>query len=80
VPFALAGVLLSAAWIRGPFYDACLAVQLGFYALSLLAGMHARLGVASRLADAALTFVVLNTAALLAFRNFVLGRKTIWSR
>ena len=80
VPFALAGVLLSAAWIRGPFYDACLVAQLGFYALSLLARRHARLGVVSRVADAALTFVVLNTAALLAFRNFVLGRKTVWSR
>jgi len=80
VPFALAGVLVSSAWIGGPFYDACLAAQLCFYALSVLAGMRARLGVASRVADAALTFVVLNTAALLAFRNFVLGRKTIWSR
>lgn len=80
VPFALAGVLFSSAWIGGPFYKACLAAQLCFYALSLLAGMRARLGVVSRVADAALTFVVLNTAALVAFRNFVLGRKTVWSR
>jgi len=80
VPFALAGVLLSAAWIRGPFYDMCLIVQIGFYALSLLAGMQSRLGILGRLADAALTFVVLNTAAVVAFRNFVLGRKTVWGR
>jgi poly-beta-1,6-N-acetyl-D-glucosamine synthase len=80
VPFALAGLLISAAWIRGPFYLTCLAAQLGFYMLSLLAAMPARLGVLGRVADAALTFVVLNTAALLAFRNFALGRKTLWSR
>ena len=80
VPFALAGVLLSAAWLGGAFYGVCLIVQLGFYALSLLAGMQARLGIVGRVADVALTFVVLNTAALVAFRNFVLGRKTVWGR
>jgi cellulose synthase/poly-beta-1,6-N-acetylglucosamine synthase-like glycosyltransferase len=80
VPFALVGVLMSAAWIRGPFFDACLAAQLVFYALSLLALMHARMGIVGRVADVALTFVILNTAALVAFRNFVLGRKTVWGR
>jgi biofilm PGA synthesis N-glycosyltransferase PgaC len=80
VPFALAGVFLSSAWIGGSFYMTCLAVQLGFYMLSLLAALPARLGVVGRVADAALTFVLLNTAALVAFRNFALGRKTVWSR
>lgn len=81
VPFALAGLLLSAAGLRGPFYMTCLFAQLGFYTLSALAVIPARLGgVVGRLADAALTFVLLNTAALVAFRNYALGRKTAWSR
>ena len=80
VPFALAGLLLSSAWLGGVFYVSCLALQICFYALSLLATIHARLGVIGRVADAALTFVLLNTAALVAFRNFALGRKTAWSR
>jgi virulence-associated protein VagC len=81
VPFALAGLLLSAAGLGGPFYMTCLFAQLGFYTLSALAVIPARLGgVVGRLADAALTFVLLNTAALVAFRNYALGRKTAWSR
>ena len=80
VPFALAGLLLSSAWLGGPFYLTCLAAQIGFYTLSLLAAVPARLGVVGRVADAALTFVLLNTAALVAFRNFALGRKAAWGR
>ena len=80
VPFALAGLLVSSAWLGGVFYLTCLAVQIGFYTLSLLAAIPARLGVVGRVADAALTFVLLNTAALVAFRNFALGRKAAWGR
>ncbi len=80
VPFALAGLLVSSAWLGGPFYLSCLTAQLCFYTLSLLAALPARLGVIGRVADAALTFVLLNTAALVAFSNFALGRKTAWSR
>jgi cellulose synthase/poly-beta-1,6-N-acetylglucosamine synthase-like glycosyltransferase len=80
VPFALAGLLVSTAWLGGPLYLTCLLAQIGFYTLSLLAAIHARLGVIGRVADAALTFVLLNTAALVAFRNFALGRKTAWGR
>jgi biofilm PGA synthesis N-glycosyltransferase PgaC len=80
VPFALAGLLLSSGWLSGPFFLTCLVAQIGFYTLSLLAAIPARLGVVGRVADAALTFVLLNTAALVAFRNFALGRKTAWGR
>ena len=80
VPFALAGLLLSSAWLGGPFFLTCLGAQIGFYTLSLLAAIPARLGVVGRVADAALTFVLLNTAALVAFRNFALGRKAAWGR
>jgi hypothetical protein len=32
------------------------------------------------MSDAALTFVLLNGAAVVAFVNFVTGRKTVWAR
>jgi hypothetical protein len=38
------------------------------------------IGPLSRVADAARTFVVLNTAAMMAFVNFVTARKTLWVR
>jgi hypothetical protein len=51
-----------------------------FYGLSLLALTHLRLGFLQRLADPAKTLVVLNAAALVAFLNFAVGRKVVWSR
>jgi hypothetical protein len=39
-----------------------------------------KMGPAARAADAAFTFVVLNTAAMVAFANFVTGRKVAWTR
>jgi hypothetical protein len=56
-----------------------LVLQLAFYGLSLLSMAHVRLGPIGRLSDAALTFVVLNTAAMVAFFRFVTGRKMAWS-
>ncbi len=80
VPFALAALLLASAGISGPFYRAALILQLAFYALSLLAlSRVVKRGIVARTADAALTFVVLNTAAVVAFTNFVTGRKAVWS-
>jgi poly-beta-1,6-N-acetyl-D-glucosamine synthase len=78
VPFALAVALLTSAFLPGPFYHAALWLQLGFYGLSMLGWTRWNLGPVSRLSDAAYTFVALNTAALVAFANFVTGRKTIW--
>jgi poly-beta-1,6-N-acetyl-D-glucosamine synthase len=78
VPFAVAGALLSAMLLRQPLYRMALLMQLAFYALSLLAMMRLRPGLLARAADAALTFVVLNTAALVAFANFVTGRRAAW--
>jgi len=45
-----------------------------------LAIAEIRLGGLARLADPAKTLVLLNAAALVAFLNFVTGRKTVWSR
>ena len=80
VPFALLGLLIASIVLRAPLYRAALGAQLVFYALSLAALGGMKVGPLSRVADAARTFVVLNSAALMAFVNFVTGRKTVWVR
>ena len=80
VPFALVALLVSSCFLPGPWYRAALAMQVAFYALSVLAMAGVKVGPLSRLADPARTFVVLNSAALMAFVNFVTGRKAVWIR
>jgi len=80
VPFALAAALISTLMLSHPFYRMALAAQVGFYALGLMAMAQWMKGPLARIADAALTFVVLNTAAAVAFANFVTGRKAAWNR
>jgi poly-beta-1,6-N-acetyl-D-glucosamine synthase len=80
VPFGLLGLLTAAMFLPQAFYRAALAAQLTFYALSLAALGGLRIGPLSRVADAARTFVVLNSAAMVAFVNFVTGKKAVWVR
>ena len=80
VPFALVVALFTSVFLPQPFYRALLLMQIGFYLLSLLAMARMKMGPVSRLADAAFTFVVLNSAAVVAFANFVSGRKAAWTR
>jgi len=80
VPFALLAALLGSAFLSQPFYRVAFVLQLAFYALSLVGMAHMRIGPLARLGDAALTFVVLNSAAVVAFANFVTKRKVAWSR
>jgi len=80
VPFALVALLVASAAIRSPFYRFALAGQLVFYALSLFALSKQSHGPLTRIANAALALIVLNTAALVAFGNFVTGRKEVWIR
>jgi cellulose synthase/poly-beta-1,6-N-acetylglucosamine synthase-like glycosyltransferase len=80
VPFALVALLVASLCLPQPFYRAVLVAQLAFYALSLAALAGVKIGPLSRLADAARTFVVLNSAAMVAFVNFVTGRKAVWVR
>ena len=80
VPFALLALLIASMFLPQPFYRAALGVQLAFYALSLAALAGVKIGPLSRIADPARTFVVLNSAAIVAFINFVTGRKAIWVR
>jgi hypothetical protein len=80
VPFALLALLIASLFVAQPFYRVALAGQLAFYGLSLVAMAGLKIGPLSRVADAARTFVVLNSAAVVAFINFVTGRKAIWIR
>ena len=80
VPFALLGLLIASTFLPGPLYRAALFAQLAFYALSLVALGGVKIGPLSRIADPARTFVVLNSAAVVAFVNFVTGRKAVWVR
>jgi cellulose synthase/poly-beta-1,6-N-acetylglucosamine synthase-like glycosyltransferase len=80
VPFALLVALAASGFLPGPFYPAAFSVQLGFYGLSVLGWTRWNLGPISRLSEAAYAFVALNAAALVAFANFVTGRKTIWMK
>jgi cellulose synthase/poly-beta-1,6-N-acetylglucosamine synthase-like glycosyltransferase len=80
VPFALLALLVSSLFLTGAFYRVALAGQLAFYCMSGIAGFGLKIGPLSRFADAARTFVVLNSAAMVAFIGFVSGRKTAWGR
>jgi len=80
VPFALSLALVSSFFLPESLYRVALVLQLAFYSLSLLGFAHLKSGPLAKAADAALTFVVLNTAAIVAFKNFVTGRRTVWVR
>jgi poly-beta-1,6-N-acetyl-D-glucosamine synthase len=79
-PFALTTVLLASLVLRAPVYRLALVFQVAFYGLSVLAMAPMKRGPVTRMADAAFMFVVLNTAAVVAFGNFVSGRKAAWIR
>lgn len=78
VPFALLAVFLASLLLRQPVYRVALVLQAAFYGLVLLKVAGLRRGPLARAADAASVFVVLNTAAVVAFANFVTGRKAVW--
>ena len=80
VPFALVALLAASFFLPLPWYRTALVAQLAFYGLSLLAMVGVKIGPLSRVAEAARTIVVLNSAAFLAFVNFVTGRKAVWVR
>ena len=80
VPFALVALLISALFLTGTLYRVALFAQIAFYALSLVALGGMKIGPLSRIADPARTFVVLNSAAMVAFVNFIVGRKAVWVR
>jgi biofilm PGA synthesis N-glycosyltransferase PgaC len=72
VPWALLGLLVLSACLPG-LYQAALAVQLAAYAVALL-GLVPVLGQRVRPLSAATSFLVLNSAAWLAFWVWISGR------
>jgi biofilm PGA synthesis N-glycosyltransferase PgaC len=74
----LVALLVSSTILPGPVYRSALGLQVLFYGLSLLAGLRLGRGTLARVSEAALTFVVLNSAAAVAFVNFMTGRKADW--
>jgi cellulose synthase/poly-beta-1,6-N-acetylglucosamine synthase-like glycosyltransferase len=80
VPFALVGVLVSTLWLRHGIYELALVFQIVFYTLAMLTALRTKIGFVSRLSNISLAFVVLNTAAVLAFVYFITGRKAVWAR
>jgi biofilm PGA synthesis N-glycosyltransferase PgaC len=80
VPLALLALLAASIFLPHPLYRAALIAQLAFYGLSLAALAGIKIGPLSRIADPARTFVVLNSAAMVALVNFVMGRKAVWVR
>jgi biofilm PGA synthesis N-glycosyltransferase PgaC len=80
LPFALSALLVASMVLPGPVYRTALVLQVLFYGLSLLAGLRLGRGPLARMSDAALTFVLLNSAAAVAFLNFITGRKAVWVR
>jgi poly-beta-1,6-N-acetyl-D-glucosamine synthase len=79
-PFALAGALIASVALPQPFYRAALIVQIAFYGLSLIAMTKVLTGPLAKVADAARTFVILNSAAAVAFVKFVTGGRVAWVR
>jgi len=80
VPLALVALLASSLFLAGPLYRVAFWAQIAFYALSLIGMARLKMGPLSRLTDAARTFVILNSAAMVAMVNFVTGRKAVWAR
>ncbi len=80
VPFALAALLVASVAIPARLYRGAFVLQVGFYGLALFALSDRPHGAFTRVANAVLALVVLNTAAVVAFANFVTGRKEVWIR
>ncbi len=80
VPFALVAALVTSALLPGTLYRTATALQLAFYGLSLLSLAQLKVGVLARPADVAFTIVVLNSAAAVAFFNFIFGRTASWGQ
>ena len=80
VPFALVGAVVASVFLSGFLYRLPLAAAVCVATLGTLAWARVPLGVASRLTDLALAFLLLNTAAMVAFLYFAVGKEQVWSR
>ncbi len=80
VPFALCATLVASYFLHQPIYQIAFIGQIVFYSLGIWALVRPKHGPLARVADGAFTFILLNTAAALAFVNFVSSRKAVWVR
>jgi len=80
VPFALVGVFVSTLWLREGMYELVLLLQVVLYAMATLSALRAQTGFLSRMSNISLAFILLNTAAAVAFIYFITGRKAVWAR
>lgn len=80
VPFALAGLLVSTALLPGRVYQVLLLLQSLFYGIGALVISRPSLNPVGRLGNMAVTFLVLNAAAVMALVHFVSGKKQVWVR
>lgn len=78
VPFAMAGALVSSARIRTSFFEVVLGLQVAFYLMPLLSTWRSAPRFLIGAADAVTAFLVLNSAAVVAFGNFVRGKTPLW--
>ena len=76
VPFALIAMILASIFLSGPIYRLPLVAAIGVGTLVALASVRVPFGIASRLTDLALAFVLLNTAAIVAFFYFASREET----
>lgn len=73
VPLLLITLFLASTLMRTPIYRLALALQIIFYGLALV-GLFSPAARRQRMVGIPYTFTMLNTAAMLAFYNFVGGR------
>lgn len=78
-PFFLITAFVSTLALPQAVYRVALLLQLVFYGMGLLALMKVAKGPLARVSDAPRTFIVLNTAAFVAFLKFISGGKVAWS-
>lgn len=78
VPFALLALLVSSAWLPGPFYGAALGLQIAFYVFALVFWRLPRLPRLARLSELGFVFLVANCAAFLSLFLFLRGKRDVW--
>jgi len=79
-PFALLAVLVSSMFLQGILYQSVFLLQVVFYSLPALLLLKGQLRLAGKLGEASLAFLLLNTAATVAFFYFLTGKKHVWVR
>lgn len=77
-PFALIAALVSCSLCGGVAYRCALVLQLLFYAVAV-AGLFGGSRKLNKIVRVASTFVLLNVAAVFAFRNALLAKKDVWA-